>query len=460
MKAMPPAGETRKQAPAVLPATLRTLASDLRNGADVRALIGAFGRALATVPPLRAFTVNPMEGDVAFGPDHLTLPLIGTGGTLGTMQVAPGGDGGFRAGRLQLAGALAELAAVMIDHALMARTRVAPAEVLAVALGDLPVGVLCFDGTGALVCANPAAQHLLEGRIPVDWPAVWAALAPAGRKAPGVSFILRQGRRAIHVTARRPAPTGSAAVVLQDVGPRIEAFGEAVSAEVYRALVEKRSLVLGVLEAVTGSPAAHEALEAARNVLPSGMRAGPIGAESVAILAPGSGTHVLWPVLRDLVTAHGAGETLRGGVAAMRLAGDTPEALLERAAATLRPVEAELRPGLLVCDRSSVVNDTLSLMLRRDFLVTSSPRWEEALVILQEQPFDGLFLELPGREDGAALEFARRAVHLQPSALPFFVTDVPGPWETADLGFPGRPVFRKPFVVRDVRAVLNQSFAR
>ena len=54
----------------------------------------------------------------------------------------------------------------------------------------------------------------------------------------------------------------------------------------------------------------------------------------------------------------------------------------------------------------------------------------------------------------------QRALEMQPAAHSFFVTDLPGPWETAELGRPDRPVFRKPFVVRDVRTAFKHAFTR
>ena len=170
--------------------------------------------------------------------------------------------------------------------------------------------------------------------------------------------------------------------------------------------------------------------------------------------------NALWPVLRELARVRTGAEPLRGGIASLRLAGDTPGALLARAISDLRPLALDPRPGVLVCDRSPAVNDTLALMLRRDFAVTCSAHWSESLALLEEQSFDGLVLELPSRGDARAQAFAVRALELQPAAQPFFVTDLPGPWETAELGRPDRPVFRKPFVVRDVRAAFKGAFAR
>jgi len=452
--------EPRAHASPLLAATLRALAGDLRVGADLSALLAAMGRALASVPTLRGFTVEPADGAHEFAADRLSVPLLGSAGSLGAIKIASGGGGVFRASRLQLAGALADLAAVIVDHALVARTRTAPTEMIAVALADLPVGVLCFDGSGAVVFANPSAHQALGGRIPGDWAAVWSTLAPAGRREPGTAFVLREGSRLVQVTARRTSPTGPGAVVLTDLAARVNAYSEALSGEVYRCLVEKQPLCLGVIAAGDGSPAALEALERARSALPVGARVGPVDGEAVGILVARSQANSLWPTLREIARSPGGLEVLRGGVASLRPEGDTPGALLARAISAMRPLAVDARPGLLVCDRSPAVNDTLALMLRRDFAVTCAASWDDSLAILAEQTFDGLVLELPTRHDPVAQDFAVRALGLQPAAQPFFVTDQPGPWETADFGRPDRPVFRKPFVVRDVRTALKNAFAR
>jgi hypothetical protein len=455
-----PAVDVRGKTSPLIAATLRTLAGDLRSGADLSALLAAIGRALAAVPSLRGFTVEPLGEAVEFSSDRLTVPLLGGSGAIGQLKVASGGGGFFRPSRLQLAGALAELAAVVVDHALVARTRTAPAELISIALTDLPVGVLCFDGSGALVFANAAAHQALGGRVPADWPAVWSTLAPAARREPGTAFILREGSRLVHVTARRSSPTGPSAVVLTDLAARVNAFNEVLSAEVYRSLVEKLPLSIGVVSASEGSPAALEALEAARATLPVGARIGPIDGEAVAVLVAREQAGSLWPALREISRVRGGADVLRGGVAALRAGGDTPGALLARAIAEMRPLAVDPRPGVLVCDRSPVVNDTLALVLRRDFSVMCSAQWNESLALLEEQAFDGLVLELPPRGDARAQAFALRALELQPAAQPFFVTDLPGPWDTAEVGRPDRPVFRKPFVVRDVRAAFKGAFAR
>lgn len=452
--------ESRATTSPIIAATLRTLAGDLRSGADLSALISAMGRALASVPTLRGFTVEAVGEGSEFASDRLSIPLLGSTGALGTMKLAPGGGGTFRSSRLQLAGALAELASAVVDHALVARTRTAPAELIAITLADLPLGVLCYDGSGALVFANAAAHHALGGRVPADWTSVWSTFAPAGRREPGTAFVLREGSRLIHLAARRASATGPGAIVLTDLAARVNGFNEAVSAEVYRCLVEKQPVSLGVVAGVDGSPAALEALEAVRPVLPVGARVGPIDGEAVGILVARAQASSLWPTLREIGRVRAGVEVLRGGVSALRLEGDTPGALLARAISDLRPLAVDTRPGLLVCDRSAAVNDTLALMLRRDFAVTCSAHWTESLALLEEQPFDGLVLELPPRGDARGQAFAMRALELQPAAQSFFVTDLPGPWETAELGRPDRPVFRKPFVVRDVRAAFKGAFVR
>jgi len=452
--------ESHPTAASPIPSTLRTLAGDLRAGADIPALLAAMGRALASVPTLRGFTVDAIDGGAGFAPDQLSIPLLGSTGELGTMKLAAAGGGVFRPGRLQLAAALADLAAVVVDHALAARTRTAPAEMIAITLADLPVGVMCYDGSGSLVFANQAAHHALGGREPVDWPAVWSTLAPAARREPGTAFVLREGSRLVQVVPRRTSPTGPGAIVLTDLAARVNAFSEVLASEVYRSLVEKQPLCLGIIAGADGSTAALESLEAARSALPVGARVGPVDGEAIGILCARVHAGSLWPTLREMARARTGVEVLRGGVAALRAEGDTPGALLARAIAELRPMTVDTRPGVLVCDRSRAVNDTLALMLRRDFAVTCPSGWSEALALLEEQPFDGLVLELPPRGDSPAQAFAERALGLQPSAQAFFVTDLPGPWDTADLGRPDRPVFRKPFVVRDVRSALRGAFAR
>ena len=99
--------EPRTHTPPILAATLRTLAGDLRAGADLSALLAAMGRALASVPTLRGFTVEPADGAHEFAADRLSVPLLGSAGALGAIKIAPGGGGVFRASRLQLAGAIA-----------------------------------------------------------------------------------------------------------------------------------------------------------------------------------------------------------------------------------------------------------------------------------------------------------------------------------------------------------------
>jgi PAS domain-containing protein len=242
--------------PSPIAPTLRRLAAKLRSGGDAAALLTALERALHEFPGFEHMHLEPAGEKAAFESARLALPLVGDAGPLGLMRIDAGDAGEFSTGQLQLANAVADVAAVVIEHALRARGQSTSLDLLAVALDELALGVLCFDEGGALLFANAAARALLGGKIPAQWIDVWNQLAPAARRVPGRPFVRRDGSRLIHATARKLATTGPAAVVLADLAPRVGAFGETLAGEVYRSLVERSRLTLGVLAGPEGSPAA------------------------------------------------------------------------------------------------------------------------------------------------------------------------------------------------------------
>lgn len=436
---------------------LRRLAAALRAGGEADALLPAIERALRDLPGFAHASLEPAHaGQVSgFDSEKLALPLLGAGGPLGMLRLGAGEQGEFGPAQLHLAGAVADLASVALENALRSRGSLVAVDVLAVALDGLSHGVLCFNAAGALLYANAAARALLGGRVPVQWAELWSSFPPGVGGQPGEAFIWRTGGRPVQVSARRPAEDGPGAVVLADLAPRLGAFGETLAAEVYRGLLERHALALAV---VSGAEGCLARLESASLRWPAGVRLGPVDADAAAVVAPGLGAGALARLLGDLAPA-AAGAAWRLGIATLRLEGDTPQALLARAIAALQPLAARTLPALLACDRSAAVNEALAFILRREFSVTPAVRWERGLALLAEQPFDGVVFELPAGRETEAGDFAAQALALQPGTRPFFITDLPGPWELPALGLPSAPVFRKPFVVGELRAAVREAFA-
>lgn len=441
--------------------TIRRLAQELRAGGTAPQLAAALARALGVLPGLGGIEIEPAAQHIpaVFDSTRLTVPLVGTAGLLALMRVGQGAGSEFAPENMQFASAVADLASVVLDQALRTGGDRASADVLSVVLDELPLGILCFDAGGALLFANTAARALLGARLPARWAAVWEQLAAERRIAPGQSFLWQESGRNVLVTARRPTAAGPAAVVLTDLAPRIEAFGETIANIVYRCLVERRRCALAVVQSGDGAPAALELLESARDRWPGGVRPGIVSAELAAIIAPGCETPILWRLLRSLRAGAPAG-SLRASVAALQFGSDDPAAFVARAIAGVQPVPDATVPQVLVCDHSPVIAEALEMIFRAEIAVTSVLSLEHGRDALRERSFDGMFLELPLMREDPANEFARAAANQQPGAKLFFTTDLPGPWELADWGLPVAPVFRKPFLVPELRAVVRESLAK
>lgn len=443
---------------ASLTVVFRRLAASLRAGKSADEALAGIRQAVSLLPGLENVGFSAGDGPVEFKSDALTIPLVGADGTLGAMSVSPGAGEAFHSGQLQMAGAVADAVSAMIEQYNAARSGVSVGRFLEIALNELPIGIICFESGGGQFFANNRATAFLSADVPTSWDSVWEQLAPERCKEVGKSFVRSKGLHLLYCAARQATDGGPRAIVITDLAPQAAAFSDGLALDIMRAGENAEVMSLAVIAAPEGSPEPIELAESLFTHLPNGARAGPIEAESAGVFVPGVTSGSLLALLREHCRAQGL-RSVRLGVASYQPGKDTPERLLARATVRLQGVDDEARPEIFVADRSVSVADSLAVALRRNCRVTVSPPDESGLDLLTEHPFDGLFLELPDSDTEWVNRWVMKALDLQPAARPFFVTDVPGPWDFGRLGLPEAPVFRKPFVVREVREALEKTLA-
>lgn len=434
---------------------LRRLAAAMRSGRSVEELLARINEAAVLLPGLGGAKISTVGEEIEFSSDRLTVPLVGTEGTLGVMHLPPEGGGTFDAGQLQMAAAVADAVSAVVEQFERARGQAASLALLETALNGLPVGIVCFDESNRRLYANDRAGAYLGGAVPESWDGVWEQLAPEARREPGADFVVQNGVHLLHVVARQRNDGGPRAVVLTDIAARAAAFVDGVTVDVQRSAQSGTALTFAIVAAGPNSPEALALVESLQAHLPAGSRVGPLTAESAGVAVQGVSPTSLQALIRE----HCRSQKLRGlrvGVAALRSGTETAERLMARASARLQAADETPRPDVFVADRSKAVAEALAVALHRSCRVTVGAPDEEGMGLLAEQPFDGLFLELPEPGAQGLDRWVRRAIELQPAARPFFVTELPGPWDLADLALPEAPVFRKPFAVREVRETVSR----
>jgi hypothetical protein len=441
-----------------LPRRLRWLASRLRTAHTIEELHAVVTEAVKWLPGCSGLEFERESGDGDFERSRLTVPLVGASVPLGVLRLSPGSGDGFDAGDLHLAGAVADLSAAVIDRCLVGDA-LGTAAILSASLDGLPMGVLCFNPSGALVFANTAAGTLLDGRLPANRADFWRHYAPPDRGDGTQAFIWQGVGKLVHVVGKGGGDDAPAAVVLTDLSPRVVAFCEHLAAACWRCQVEHHELALGLLAGPEGSPLAIEAIERPRARLPAGAKMGPVDARTAGIVVAGMSPRLVHGLLRTLV-AELRHEEMSIGVAPFREGVDTPESLLTRTMASLAPVSEFRQPEVLVYDESPGVAESVGFVLRQDCVVTTSADRGRTLRLLGERLFSGLVLELPAGQDTAEVEWLRHALSLQPDVSPVFVTEQPGPWDLVDWGLPPAPVFRKPFAVQALRQAVRGALSR
>jgi PAS domain-containing protein len=409
--------------------------------------------AIALFPRLR----EEGSGRGSFPPSTLCLPLAGDDRVLGMLTFS-NEQREFGPADLHMMGGLAELVAVMADHALRFGEQRRNLALLSFLLNQVPVGVLCFDEEGRILIGNSLGGRLLgrsleegTGELPIEW-------REEVQRAAGGAFHRGAGGKLLHAVVSTPssaAGQGVRALVLTDLAPEVDRFREAVAREVYRCAWLGKSAGLILLHAADVG-ALMGALEPLRKEFSAPAVVAPSGSRTVGILLPESRFHLAMERLRQVRPL--LGDDWEAGVATTGGDLKEPGALMDVASAGKRPLNDFLRRSLLLHDDYPSVNDMLEMMLRDRYRLTKSSDFDRTVAYLRTGHFDGLFTEIDLSNGGDGWKLAQVARETTPTIRPFFTTAA-AMVRREEERFRGEMVFQKPFAVAELRTSLEAAFA-
>jgi hypothetical protein len=364
-----------------------------------------------TIQVDRALTEAPVD----FPLNTLTLPLAGSGGQFGTLQVAPAaGLRQFGPEDLHLMAGLADFLSATLSQALNLEDAAKRRELLRFLLNQAPVGIAAFGESKRLIVANDlASRWLADVGVPFE----------ELQKHPG-GFHLRASGKLIYGEARRMVDdaSGSWIVVLQDLTSEQARLLELVKRETYRALVENQRMGFAFVEGQQRGDKVLRRLPELRAALLPGEAAGPYDARRIGLVLPGLSGLSLRARLRKMRSVFGDTQGLRLGYAELGRDGNTPEALLEAALLCPGTYDEMLRPVLLVHDDSAAVADTFAMVLGKEFHVVKSTSPVRTRELLAKDTFEGFVTELELRNGVSGMDLVRYAREKQPGIRPFFTT--------------------------------------
>jgi PAS domain-containing protein len=442
---------------------VRSLAAAFRQfgefGAFVAGLEAALGqteyfdRAAISLFP----RVHAEEGAGSFPPSTLCLPLPGNERVLGMVSFSSEGRE-FGPADLHLMAGLAEVVAVMADHALRFGEQRRNLALLDYLLNQAPVGVLCFDEDGRVLVANSIGRRLAArtGEEEGGW-----ALPQEWRKEvveASDGFHREVNGKLLHVAIKRAPSSGGdgvCALVLTDLTPEVDRFREGVARETYRCGWLGKPLTLAILHAREGAGALMAVLESLRSVFPWPAIVGPSDVQTLGIVLPEC------RLGEAMGRIHEARAFLNDewdlGVASIADDLKEPEALAGAAWSAKRRVKESLKRTLLLHDDYPSVNDMLEMVLRDRFRLTKSSDFAAAVRHLRSAHYDGIFTEVELSNGAEGLQLVRIAQETCPAIVPFFTTAA-AMARKEDPRFAGQIVFQKPFDVTELRASVEAAF--
>lgn len=452
---------------------LRRAAAALRGTPDRRALAASLNEFMQLVPALHAAWIElPVEegrgetaaDEVPFSPAALTLPLRTGSMVTGALRQRLDGPP-LDADRLHMLGAVAELLGAILEQAAQAAAARQARALLDVMIEHMPFGVACFSPAGDVLAANAAVRGFSGGREGLASLLLPANATPSPGEVARAVHVARAGERValVQLHGGGGATTGAGTVALVfDLGRQSREFLDVVARETYRALWLHQPLSLAVLSApATAAAALHRLADTIRERLALVTAVvGPLEADTMAVLAPGTSIAMLRTLIRS-VTGLADIPQLQLGLAELEPAHRSPENFITAAVSALAPLERWRRPTLLLCDTSPSVTEALHVALRTECDAVRCHDRELGWRLLGERAFDAIFAKIELDEWDRDLGFLVHALELQPGMRPFVMTDAPGLYSATLSTLPaGTPVFRKPFQVSAVRNAVREQLAR
>lgn len=433
------------------PVALRALARAFGQFDDFDRFVGGLQAALDSSATFKhtiiALNREVAEGAGRFPPGTLSLPLLGGGGAAGTLQTSGLGERRqFAAEDLHLLAGLADFLGAVLTQARRLQDAGRGRELLRLLLNQAPVGIAAYGLDRRPIIANELAVRWLNGaQLPFD-----------EIESGGDSFYLRTEGKLVHGEARRvtDGAGGAWVFVLHDLTAEQGRLMDGMQREIFRALAEKATCSVVLVEAADSHHGALRRLPALRAALRAGELAGPYDANRAGLVIACEGLELrqrlrrLQPVLEGV-----AG--VRIGYAELGRDGRTPETLLTAALRRYGVFHELLRPALLIHDENPAVAASLAMVLGREFRVVQSGDADRTRQLLDAEPFDAIVTEFdPAREGASGESIVRFASTVQPGIKRIYTSVQPA--AQIDAG-PGALVIEKPFDVPALVALVRNA---
>lgn len=408
---------------------LRRFVSAIHGIDDFKRFLGSLERIFESISAISGrsvrFELSPESGGIErepFSGRELSAPVVVGPRLGGLVRVEPpGGQRPFGPEDLHLVGTLAEMTGTLLDISNRLRNADAVEHMLRLVYDQLPVGVVCFSGSGGPVIANARAQLMLEGMLwgsRDDALAFLAARSEIGdSSASGVRFCFAGASGTLMAEVHEvssPGASNTTVIVLVALDSQERNLRLSLEREIYRSRWLGQPLALVVLE-ISGDPGRLFArVPAIRQLLRPGDSCEVLGPSQIGLVLPGRERVQALQTVR-LVGRAAGGAPLKLACRSLSDGKERADAMLAEAVAGLEPADALLRPRLLVVDRYRAVLDMVELVVGNTFAVEKAATASDGLASLQLKPVDGVVVEHEPDEGFSGLEFLQSARALQPN---------------------------------------------
>jgi PAS domain-containing protein len=344
---------------------------------------------------------NETDGGLSvFKKGSVVVPLRGFGES-NYIRVQGRRDGAaFGAQDLRLMGAIADFVSVLCLNSKASQKLKEQSHVLQYLINQLPLGVVCLDGSGEVFIENRVAQRLLgdEGAALIQ-----AQVDQIGKgTSERIQMHFEVNGQLIYAEGRSLAVGEGVEVdafVLYDLSASREKLLKDVELAAYMSESRGGSVVVALLESRACAGDVYQKIkEAATDFELEPSHIQPLDAYTCACVYQGKDLRSVRYLLRHRLACVGI-EGIRASVVAYdstALSVEPAKALVATAQVELLDSGSALLPELLVLDVYSPVIESLSLIVEDVCQVRAPQRWEEAESLIRSGQIDGLIFDLDG----------------------------------------------------------------
>lgn len=333
--------------------------------------------------------------------DETVIAVSGKEGSSGYLKYAGRADGHpFGAEDLHLMGAISSVVSALISQAQNYRKKDQASSVLQYLINQLPLGVVCFDGSGSLLIENKVAQRLLgEGGSAL----IEAQLTQAGKvRDARVRLHFEVDGKLIYSEGRSLEVAEGVVIdayVLYDLSASREKLMKDLELEAYMSESRGGAVVVALLESRKIAGDIYKKVKASAgdfDLEPAKIQ--PLDAYSCACVFRGRDLRSVRYLLKHRLPLQEL-KGLRLSVVAYdsSVASVAPaQELIDTAHAELVEADVALLPELLVMDTYPPVVDALDLIVADECRLRSAKTLNEADALIRSGQIDGLILDVDG----------------------------------------------------------------